>query len=140
MFRILIVTAVATLSGAAGQILMRRGMQIIGPLESYALMDMLAYFGRALCQPYVIGGTVLSGVLYFALLAALGWTEVSVAFPLTAIEYAFAALLAVLLLKESIPPVRWIGLALVIAGVILIGASNNSNSPSSNHSTLNIIK
>jgi drug/metabolite transporter (DMT)-like permease len=39
---------------------------------------------------------------------------------MTAIEYGFAALLAVTLLKESVPPARWIGIALVIVGVILI--------------------
>ena len=106
MYRVFLVAAVGTLSGAVGQILMRRGMQTVGPLESFAMYEVLAYFWRSLCNPYVIGGTVLSGILYFSLLAALGWTGVTVAFPLTALEYAFAAVLAVLVLKEPVPPMR----------------------------------
>lgn len=123
MLRVFVAAAIGTVSGAAGQILMRRGMQIVGPLESYAILDMLAYFWRSLCNPYVVAGTVLSGVLYFVLLAALGWTGVTVAFPMTALEYGFAAIFAVLLLKESVPPLRWAGIILVMIGVILIGSA-----------------
>ena len=65
-------------------------------------------------------GTVLNAVFYFLFLAALSWTEVTVALPMTAIEYGFAALLAVLILKEQVPAGRWFGIALVMMGVILI--------------------
>jgi drug/metabolite transporter (DMT)-like permease len=121
MYRIFLVAAVGTLSGAAGQILMRRGMQAVGPLESYAVLEVLSYFWRSLCNPYVVAGTVLSGILYFLILAALGWTGVTVAFPLTALEYGFGAVLAVILLKESVPPMRWVGIVFVMIGVIIIG-------------------
>lgn len=135
MYRVFLVAAIGTLSGAAGQILMRRGMQAIGPLESYAVLEVLSYFWRSLCNPYVVAGTVLSGILYFLILAALGWTGVTVAFPLTALEYGFGAVLAVLLLKESVPPLRWIGIIIVIIGVIIIGLAggieDNSASTSS---------
>ena len=125
MLRVIVVSIVATLSGAAGQVLMRRGMQIVGPLEDYAPLAMLAYFWRALCQPYVIAGTVMSAIFYFALLAALSWTGVTIAYSLTALEYAFAGLLAVSFLKEAVPPIRWAGIALVTVGVILVSVSSN---------------
>ena len=128
MLRILIAVAIATLSGALGQILTRRGMQIVGPLESYAVLDMLAYFWRALIQPYVIAGTVLSAVFYFALLAALGWTDVTVAFPLTALEYAFGALLAVLILRERVSALRWLGIVIIIIGVIIVSLTTSGES------------
>ncbi|MEP7272459.1 MAG: EamA family transporter [Acidobacteriota bacterium] len=140
MLRVFVVAAIGTLSGALGQILMRRGMQAVGPLESYAVLDILAYFWRSLCNPYVIAGTAMSGILYFAVLAALGWTGVTVAFPMTALEYGFAAMLAVLFLKESVPPLRWLGIAFVIIGVILIGSAGGldetpASSPSRTHVT-----
>lgn len=120
MLKIVILTVVATLSAAIGQILMRKGMQIIGPLESYAPMELLSYFWRALTQPYVIAGTVGSAVFYFAILATLSWGDVSVAIPLTAMEYVFVAVFAIILLKEPVPPARWIGIILVIIGVTVI--------------------
>ena len=123
MIRILIATAIAVLSAAVGQIMLRKGMQIIGPLESYGPMDLISYFLRALSQPYVVGGTILSAGFYFCMLAVLSWTDVSVGVPLTAVEYAVTALLAVLLLNERVPTMRWIGIVLVVIGVYLISGT-----------------
>jgi bacterial/archaeal transporter family protein len=120
MLRVLVAMIIATISAAYGQILVRRGMLQVGSLENYAPWPVITYFWHALCNPYVIGGTVLNAVFYFLFLAALSWRGVTVVLPMTAIEYGFAALLAVALLKESVPPARWIGIALVIVGVILI--------------------
>ncbi|NLT66025.1 MAG: EamA family transporter [Acidobacteria bacterium] len=120
MLRVIIAMTIAAGSAAYGQILVRRGMLQVGSLENYAPMQVIAYFWHALCNPYVIGGTVLNAVFYFLFLAALSWTGVTVALPMTAIEYGFAAFLAVTILKESVPPTRWCGIALVVVGVILI--------------------
>jgi drug/metabolite transporter (DMT)-like permease len=120
MLRVIIVMTIAAGSAAYGQILVRRGMLQVGSLESYAPWPLITYFWHALCNPYVIGGTILNAIFYFLFLAALSWAEVTIVLPMTAIEYGFAALLAVLVLKESVPPVRWIGIAFVIVGVILI--------------------
>jgi drug/metabolite transporter (DMT)-like permease len=120
MLRIIVAMTIAAGSAALGQILVRRGMQQIGSLENYAPLALAGYFWHALCNPYVIFGTVLNAVFYFLFLATLSWTGVTVALPMTAIEYVMAAVLAILLLKENVPPVRWAGIALVIIGVILI--------------------
>jgi len=120
---VIVAIVLATAAAAVGQILLRKGMQVMGPLESYAPLHMASYFLQALFQPYVILGTALSAVFYFAMLAVLSWTGVTVAIPLTAIEYGFATVLAVAVLKEAVPPLRWAGIAFVIVGVILISAS-----------------
>jgi drug/metabolite transporter (DMT)-like permease len=120
MLRVLIAMTIAAASAAYGQILVRRGMLQVGSLENYAPGALVAYFWHALCNPYVIGGTVLNAIFCFLFLAALSWTGVTVALPMTAIEYGFAALLAVTILKEAVPPTRWAGIILVVIGVIFI--------------------
>lgn len=119
--RLFLAMSVACAAAALGQILVRRGMQQVGSLESWAPLDLLAYFWRALTNPYVVGGTVGNAVFYFLFLAALSWADVTVALPLTALEYAFATVLGIVILKEVVPPLRLAGIALVIAGVVLIG-------------------
>ena len=120
MLRVVIAMTIATASAAVGQILVRRGMLQVGSLENFAPWPLITYFWNALCNPYVIGGTVLNAIFYFLFLGALSWTGVTVVLPMTAIEYGFAAILAVAILKESVSPVRWFGTVLVIVGVILI--------------------
>ena len=123
MLRVLIAMTLAAGSAALGQILVRKGMQQVGSLENYAPMALVSYFWQALCNGYVIFGTVFNAVFYFLFLAALSWTDVTVALPMTAIEYGFAAFLAVMILKENVSPLRWAGIALVVIGVILIARS-----------------
>jgi drug/metabolite transporter (DMT)-like permease len=120
MLRVIVAMTLAAGSAALGQILVRRGMQQVGSLENYAPLAVVAYFWHALCNLNVILGTFLNAVFYFLFLAALSWTEVTVALPMTAIEYVFAAFLAVLMLRENVPPIRWAGIVLVVIGVILI--------------------
>ncbi len=120
MLRVVIAMTLAAASAAVGLIMLRYGMQQIGSLEHYAPLVLVRYFWDALCNPYIIGGTVLNAVFYFLYLASLSWANVTVVLPMTAIEYAFAVLLAVTVLKEKVPPVRWAGIALVILGVLLV--------------------
>jgi len=120
MLRIVLAMTIAAGSAAVGQIMVRHGMKQVGSLENYAPGPLVRYFGHALSNPYVVGGTVCNAAFYFLFLATLSWTGVTVALPMTAIEYGFAAFLAVILLKETVPPVRWMGIALVTIGVILI--------------------
>jgi len=120
MTRVLIAMTIAAASAAVGQILVRRGMQQLGSLENYAPMALLAYFGHAMTNAYVIMGTVLNAVFYALFLAALSWTDVTVVLPMTAIEYGFAAFLAVIFLKEQVSMIRWAGIMLVVIGVIFI--------------------
>ena len=120
MLRVLVGMIIATGAAAYGQILVRQGMLQVGSLENYAPLALIAYFWHALCNPYVIGGTILNAVFYFLFIEALSRTGVTVVLPMTAIEYGFAAFLAVTLLKESVPPMRWAGIALVVIGVVLI--------------------
>jgi len=120
MLRVVVAMTIAAGSAAFGQILVRRGMLQVGSLENYAPWPLITYFWHALCNPYVIGGTVLNAIFYFLFLATLSWTGVTIALPMTAIEYGFAAIMAITILKESVPPVRWAGIAMVVIGVILI--------------------
>jgi drug/metabolite transporter (DMT)-like permease len=126
MFRVVIAMIIASAATAGGQILIRRGMQDIGSLENYAPLALVSYFGGALMNPYVIGGTILNGVFYFLLIASLSWADVTVALPFTALEYGFAAVLAITILQEVVPPLRWAGIVLVIVGVVLITASGEA--------------
>lgn len=83
-------------------------------------MALITYFGHAACNGYVIMGTALNTIFYLLFLAALSWTDVTVALPMTAIEYGIAAFLAVIMLKEQVPPIRWFGIVMVVIGVVLI--------------------
>lgn len=121
MLRVLSAMLGACIAASIGQILVRRGMLQIGELAGWSPRYLVVYFWHALTNPWVIAGTVGNALFYFLFLAVLSWAPVAVALPLTALEYAIAAVLGILFLHEPVPPLRWAGIALVIAGVALIG-------------------
>ena len=120
MIRVLVAMTIAAAAAAFGQIFVRQGMQQVGSLEQYAPMALISYFSQSAINPYVMIGTVLNAVFYALFLAALSWTDVTVVLPMTALEFGMAAILAVMILKEAVPTLRWAGIVLIIAGVILI--------------------
>jgi drug/metabolite transporter (DMT)-like permease len=120
MLKVLIAMTIAAAAAAVGQIFVRRGMQQVGSLEAYAPIALMGYFGQALSNPYVAIGTILNAVFYFLFLASLSWADVTVVLPMTALEFGMAAILAVMILHEAVPTLRWAGIVLVILGVMLI--------------------
>ena len=66
---------------------------------------------------------LLSVANYFLWLAVLSWSDVSWALPLNALEYILVALAAAAFLGERVGPVRWAGIVLIAAGVLLLYGS-----------------
>ena len=70
---------------------------------------------------------VLLGVSVFivqmsAYTAALKFLDVGAAFAIASLSFVFVALLSKFLLREAVTPVKWLGIALIVAGTSLIGA------------------
>ncbi len=73
-------------------------------------------------------GTLWFGVGCFLLIFCL-WmmvlakVDLSVAFPLGNITYILIPFLAILILHEHVPPIRWLGILLVVIGGSFVSAS-----------------
>jgi len=59
-------------------------------------------------------------VWIFAQMALVSWADLSYVIPITSIGYALAALAGWLLLREFISPARWLGIVLIIVGVMFV--------------------
>ena len=55
---------------------------------------------------------------------ALRLAPYSLAIPLRASSYIFTALLALYVLHEPVPPMRWVAILIVLLGVIMVGVSS----------------
>lgn len=120
MTRVLVAMTMGGLAAAVGQVMLRIGMQQVGELADFAPAALWRFGSAAVLNPWVVGGTALNAAFYALFLASLSWTGITVVLPLSAIEYAFAAVLAIALLGEVVSPLHWAGIALVTAGVALI--------------------
>ncbi len=100
--------------GAAAQTLLRQGAASLSG-ESF-----LATIGDAMAQPDVVTGLVLYGLSSVVWIGVLSRMELAVAYPLSASAYAFIVVIS-LLSGESVSPMQWVGVSLIVVGVALVG-------------------
>ena len=103
-------TICAGLLGASGAVLLKKGADRL----KLSVPDLVRNW-----QMILGVGCYAASVFFFV--PALKGGEVSVLFPLVSLTYIWVALLSVKFLGEKMTRQKWIGIALVILGVALIG-------------------
>jgi drug/metabolite transporter (DMT)-like permease len=112
-----ICTLIVVFSNAFGDFFMKRGIP-----ETARLSTPLEYVA-VLFQPWVTLGVVLLIVWQMSRMALLSWADLSYVLPVTSVGYVIVALIGRVLLNEAIPPRRWAGILLIMAGVALVSGS-----------------
>ncbi len=122
MMLTLILILIPTVTGVAGQLLLKVGMTQLGALEiSVAAIPSL--IARIILSPYIIVGlAIYFGGVFFWLLA-LNRADLSYVYPFASLSYVLITLSSWLLLHEAVPPMRWVGLVIICIGVMLVARS-----------------
>ena len=68
----------------------------------------------------VWAGLALFGVSAVVWLFALSRASLSFAYPFAALGYVIIVLFSIFVLHEHVPPLRWAGVALIVAGIVLV--------------------
>jgi drug/metabolite transporter (DMT)-like permease len=107
---------ITILSNVAGNSAVTKGMQQLGDIGNSPLALIAALF-----HPWVALGVALLILWTLTQMALLSWADLSYVMPVTASGYVVTAFAGKLFLAETVSPTRWAGIALVTAGVILVG-------------------
>lgn len=115
--RAIMVLLVAVCLGAAGQILLKTGVnQLNGAAGPFAVL-------RGIFTPYVLAGFFCYGCSSVLYLLALSRLDLSYAYPFVALGFVIVTLLSWYLLNETLPLLRVVGLVLILAGVLTVASS-----------------
>jgi drug/metabolite transporter (DMT)-like permease len=123
MAKTLVLVFIAAMLGGAGHVMLSKGMKTVGDLTEAPSGRLGGMIGRAVSNPWLLAGVALQMTFFFMYLTLLSRANVSLVLPLTAVDYIVVALLAQMLLAESVTPVRWAGIGLIAAGVVLVSRS-----------------
>ena len=117
----LILVVISVLLGVLGQLLLKMGMTEVGPLEFEGGVGGLVKVGiQVFGNLKVIGGFAAYGISSLFWIAVLSKINLSLAYPMLALNYVLVPLTARLFLGESIPSLRWLGMGVIIVGVVII--------------------
>lgn len=114
-----------TVLGAAAQLLIKRGTNMMPPLFDPAAGGILPQAPliawRILSNLPLFGGLACYGISTILLVLALRYGELSVLYPIIALTYVWVAFLSVALLGESLNVFKVLGLVLIVSGVAVLG-------------------
>ena len=113
---------ISVLLGATGQVLLKKGMLLIGPL-TLSIAEIGDILLRLVTNPFVmlgLGTYVVSTVIW---LVALSRVDLSYAYPFVSLSYVLMLLASWLLLHENLSPIRLLGTFVIVMGVFLVSRS-----------------
>lgn len=96
-----------------GQTVWKIGLERTGGLRLENLFSVLF-------SPLILLGIGIYGVATVLWLYVLSRLPISLAYPLQSLAFVLALVIAMVLFKESIPPNRWIGVAIILTGITVL--------------------
>jgi multidrug transporter EmrE-like cation transporter len=117
-FKKYLVLAGIAVFGAAGDSLLDRGMKNFGIVSLHHLSRLVV----ALLNPSVIVGILLLLAFFACYMSSLSWADLTYVLPATSLGYVLVAFVARFAFHEHISPTRWLGIALIAAGVGFVSA------------------
>jgi multidrug transporter EmrE-like cation transporter len=113
---------VATVMGIVGQTMLKHGMNLMGPISlSTGTVPQVVW--QIVRSPFVIGGLLIYGFGTFFWLVTLSRIDLSVAYPFVSLNHVLLFLIGWLILRESVTPLRAVGVGVICVGMILIARS-----------------
>ena len=107
-----------TLLTSSAQILWKKGSATL----TFSIVALLTNY-------YIIGGLFLYFVGGIFLIISFRGGEVSVLYPIIAISYVWVSFFSIKFLGEAMNNFKWIGITLIIAGIISIGYGGRNITP-----------
>jgi uncharacterized membrane protein len=131
-FRTRVLTATVIVTNVAGNVLLSRGMHDMPNVVGFSPLPYL----HALLNPYVAAGVAVLIIWMISDLALLSLADLSFVLPVTATAYAMIALMGHFVLGERVSAARWLGIALITGGVMLVGDTPSRTTPAHRHQDL----
>ena len=113
----LVVPLIATL----GQLLLKIGMEQVGPVNRSDLSKPVALLLEVFGNPLIVGAIPLYVGGFLIWLIVLSRLDLSFAYPFLALAYVLVPIVSWAVIGEHIPVMRWVGIVVVCVGVVLVG-------------------
>ena len=115
-----ILLAAMTISDAGSDVLLSHGAKQVAQASDLRRWDILGIAARAVQNVNLAGAAILAAVHFGVFIALLSLWDLSLVIPLGALDYALVTIAARYLLGETVRPMRWAGVALIVAGVAMM--------------------
>jgi drug/metabolite transporter (DMT)-like permease len=114
---VFLVLLAAILCSVLGQFSLKAGAKTLGAIGAANLVEKVMAMAA---QPLIVAGLCLYAVSSIGFIVVLSRANISIVSPLLSISYLFTVLGGKLIFHEHLPPLRLVGVALIMTGVIFV--------------------
>ena len=126
MVKLLSILIIGLIFESAGVVSLKIGITQIGDMKNVSVAELVKVVKAGITNVNVLLGVFCEAVFFATLLILMAKSDISFLWPLTALSFVFATFAAIWFLGESVSPVRWIGVALIMAGAACISYSEHA--------------
>ena len=123
-FKTRLMILIMVVAGPLGNALLAKAMKNIGPMSVSSFADLVHVLGQILGSGTIWLGIAGQLAFFAAYSLALSWADYSYVQPASSIAYVVVALLGIVMLHESVSPLRWAGIAVICLGVVVVGRTH----------------
>jgi uncharacterized membrane protein len=115
---------VITLAGmVSAELLLRKGMLMVGQFPQN-FSEIWSFFVKAFTNFYVLGAILAAIITGLAWISTVSRADaLSRVYPFMALSYVLVVVFSILFFKESVSPIRWVGVACICVGAFLVARS-----------------
>jgi drug/metabolite transporter (DMT)-like permease len=125
MLKLLLILLVGLAFESAGVVLLKKGIIHIGEMNGVTAAEILRVVKAGVVNPQILLGVFFEFLFFLCLIILMSKTDISFLWPLTGLSFVFATFAAMIFLGESVSPVRWVGVILILIGAAFISYSQH---------------
>jgi drug/metabolite transporter (DMT)-like permease len=123
MTKLILILIVGLTLEAIGVVLLSQGLHEIGEVKRISAGEIARMIGRGATNKHILLGVAFEAAFFGVLLYLLSQRDVSLIWPLTSLGFVITAVAAKFIRHEDISALRWGGVALIVAGAMLVALS-----------------
>lgn len=114
-----ILLGIAIITTVASQLLFKQGMLILGNLN-FSFSNILSLILNVFKNPFLLTGFFLYAISFILWLLVLSKMKLSIAYPITSLNFVLAIVVSYFLFGERISPIQYTGIFFIVIGVIAL--------------------
>jgi drug/metabolite transporter (DMT)-like permease len=127
MLKFLIILLIGLTFESIGVVMLKKGMGNIGDMKKVSVSEVTRMVKAGATNGSILLGVFFEALFFVTLLVLMSRNDISLLWPLTGLSFVFATFAAIIFLGEKVSPMRWAGVAMIVAGAILISYSEKAN-------------
>jgi multidrug transporter EmrE-like cation transporter len=119
----IVLILVSVVFAVSGQLTLKSAMDKVPPIGAHQVKSPGETISRVARQPRLWLGLFLFGISAIFWLIVLTRVPLSVAYPFVGVTYIIVVMWSRFVLGETVPLIRWVGVAVIAIGIAVVGLS-----------------